>query len=153
MKQLKALQHHYQLSLLTLAHTPKRDATVPLTRNDLQGSKMLINFCDSAFAIGESHQDAAVRYLKQIKSRNTSLKYHSDQVCLCSLVKRSNFVGFEWLGYGLEADHLSRVSASVRSKRMREALRLKTSGASNVSIARHFGVSEGAVRKWLRPPT
>ena len=46
MKQLKALQKQRGISILTLAHTPKRDMTRPLTRNDLQGSKMLINFCD-----------------------------------------------------------------------------------------------------------
>jgi hypothetical protein len=42
----------------------------PLSANDLQGSKMLINFCDSAFAIGKSSNDKDLRYLKQIKQRS-----------------------------------------------------------------------------------
>jgi RecA-family ATPase len=54
MQQLQLLKAKYQLSVLVLAHTPKRNPTRPITRNDLQGSKMLINFCDSAFALGES---------------------------------------------------------------------------------------------------
>lgn len=53
MKQLKTLKNKYDLSLLILAHTPKRDLSKQLTRNDLQGSKMLINFCDSCFAIAK----------------------------------------------------------------------------------------------------
>src|ERR1019366_3313940 len=69
MKHLKALKNKYNLSILALAHTPKRDLSKPITRNDLQGSKMLINFCDSSFTIGESQKDKTVRYLKQIKVR------------------------------------------------------------------------------------
>mgnify|MGYP000846718966 CR=1 FL=1 len=49
MKHLKTLKTRYNLSLLVLAHTPKRDLSKPLTRNDLHGSKMLINFTDNAF--------------------------------------------------------------------------------------------------------
>ncbi|HEY1031827.1 MAG TPA: AAA family ATPase, partial [Flavipsychrobacter sp.] len=64
MKQLKALKARYGLSILALAHTPKRDLCKPMTRNDLQGSKMLINFCDSSFCIGESQSDKSLRYLK-----------------------------------------------------------------------------------------
>ena len=64
MKELKALKNKYHLSLLILAHTPKRDLSKPITRNDLQGSKMLINFCDSSFSIGESSTDKGVRYIK-----------------------------------------------------------------------------------------
>ena len=61
MKHLKALKNKYGLSILALAHTPKRDLSKPITRNDLQGSKMLINFCDSSFSIGESHSDKNLR--------------------------------------------------------------------------------------------
>ena len=44
MKYLKALKSKYDLSILVLAHTPKRDLSKPISRNDLAGSKMLINF-------------------------------------------------------------------------------------------------------------
>src|ERR1700743_2530024 len=83
MKHLKALKNRYGLSILALAHTPKRDMSLELTRNDLQGSKMLMNFCDSAFAIGESVIAHNMRYLKQIKQRNTNEVYGSNNVCVC----------------------------------------------------------------------
>lgn len=73
MKDLQRLKNKYGLSILALAHTPKRDLSKSITRNDLQGSKMLINFCDSSFSIGESSTDKNIRYLKQIKARNTEI--------------------------------------------------------------------------------
>src|SRR5205807_2328570 len=60
MKTLKDLKTKYRLNVLVLAHTPKRNLANPITANDLQGSKMLINFADSAFAIGQSHQDSSL---------------------------------------------------------------------------------------------
>ena len=85
MKYLKSIKSKYNLSILVLAHTPKRDLTKPISRNDLSGSKMLINFCDSSFSIGESSKDNAIRYLKQIKQRNTEQIYDSENVCVCQI--------------------------------------------------------------------
>lgn len=67
MKRLKALKSKYGLSILALAHTPKRDLTKPITRNDLSGSKMLMNLIDSAFTIGESHSDKNLPYLNRLQ--------------------------------------------------------------------------------------
>ena len=150
MKQLKSLQRKYGLSILTLAHTPKRDLTRPLTRNDLQGSKMLINFCDSAFAIGESQQERRVRYLKQIKARNVELKYDSEHVCVCQLAKPTNFLQFQWHGFGAEFEHLRHQSEEERAGRRQEATALKATGMSNVEIARKLNVTEGTVRYRLK---
>ena len=106
MKHLKALKLKYDLSILVLAHTPKRDLSKPITRNDLQGSKMLINFCDSSFAIGESFSDKHIRYIKQIKQRNCESVYDSDNVIVCEIAKPLNFLQFEFVGYGKEKEHL-----------------------------------------------
>jgi hypothetical protein len=116
MKYLKALKNKYGLSILCLAHTPKRDLTKPITRNDLQGSKMLINFCDSSFAIGESSQDTNTRYIKQIKERFTEKIYHSENVCVCHITKPDNFLSFEFLNYGTEREHLKVISDSDREE-------------------------------------
>lgn len=110
MKQLKALKNRFALSILALAHTPKRDATKPITKNDLQGSKMLINFCDTAFAIGESFQDKSLRYIKQIKQRNTEDRYGSDNVIICQITKPANFLQFKFLNYAHEQEHLKQIT-------------------------------------------
>jgi RecA-family ATPase len=150
MKHLKALKNRFGLSILALAHTPKRDLSKPLTRNDLQGSKMLINFCDSCFAIGESNKDGQIRYLKQIKQRNTEQVYDAENVALCMISKPGNFLQFEFQGYGSEFEHLKQVSEGDKEQRITEALELKRQNLSNVEVARRLGVSEGAVRKWLK---
>jgi RecA-family ATPase len=150
MKQLKALKKKHGLSILCLAHTPKRDLSKPITRNDLQGSKMLINFCDSSFAIGESNKDKSVRYLKQVKARNTEVRYDSENVILCQINKRQSFLGFEFISCGQELEHLKLLSDHDRENRVSEAITLKQQNKSNVEIAAQLGVSEGAVRKWLK---
>ena len=150
MKKLKEIGRKHGLSILALAHTPKRDLSKPITRNDLQGSKMLINFCDSAFAIGESHQDGTTRYLKQIKARNTEIIYDIENVCICQIIKISNFLQFEMVSYGREYDHLRQLSKTDKEERITEVLAHKERGVSNSEIARMYGVSEGAIRKWLK---
>src|ERR1700761_368162 len=112
MKHLKALKTRYNLSILALAHTPKRDMSLEITRNDLQGSKMLMNFCDSALTIGESVIEKNMRYLKQIKQRNTNEVYGSNNVCICEVNKPSNFLQYEFTGHGKEADHLRKPKRS-----------------------------------------
>lgn len=150
MKELKALKKKYDLSILALAHTPKRDLSKPITRNDLQGSKMLINFCDSSFTIGESQKDKSLRYLKQIKQRNTEQVYDAENVCLCQIAKPFNFLQFEFLAFETEREHLKEVSEKDKGQMVAEALELKKQGWTNVRIADHFSVSEGTVRKWLK---
>ncbi len=110
MKKLKTLKSKYGLSILALAHTPKRDLSKPITRNDLAGSKMLINFCDSAFTIGESSQDKNLRYLKQIKVRQTEFRYDSENVMVCIIEKPFNFLQFRFLNFGTEQEHLKAIS-------------------------------------------
>jgi len=150
MKDLQGLKKKYSLSILCLAHTPKRNLSKPITRNDLQGSKMLINFCDSSFAIGESSTDKGIRYLKQIKSRNTEIIYDTENVCVCQIGKSSNFLMFEFLNFGTEREHLKQISESDKEKKIADVLELKSQGISNIEIARRFGVSEGAIRKWIK---
>ena len=150
MKLLKALKSKYGLSILALAHTPKIDSSKPISRNHLQGSKMLINFCDSCFAIGESSQDGQVRYLKQIKQRNTQQIYDADNVILCQISKAHNFLQFEFVRFDAEHAHLKQYTASEKEQRISEALELSGQGIPNTAIADRYGVSEGAVRKWLK---
>lgn len=106
MKTLKELKIKHDLSLLVLAHTPKRNPSSPITVNDLSGSKQLANFADSIFAIGASSQEKGLRYIKQIKARATELIYDTSNVILCQITQPSNFLGFEFLDFGRETDHL-----------------------------------------------
>ena len=150
MKKLKQIKNKYGLSLLILAHTPKRDASKGITKNDLSGSKMLMNFCDSSFAIGESFQKNGLRYLKQIKVRNTNAEYDLNNIILCQIKKYDKFLLFELIGYDSEQKHLRIVSKEDKSDMIVKAIELNKQGCSNVEIAKQFNVSEGAVRGWLK---
>lgn len=141
MKHLKALKSKYGLSILALAHTPKRDLAKPITRNDLQGSKMLINFCDSAFAIGESHADKNLRYLKQIKQRNTEQIYDADNVCVCQIDKPHNFLQFDFVGFATEQEHLKQPSDKDKENLTEKVIELKQQGRSFREIGAALGIS------------
>ncbi len=150
MKHLKALKKKHQLSILCLGHTPKRDGYKPISRNDLQGSKMLINFVDSCFAIGESQQDKSLRYLKQIKARNTEMRYDSENVILCEIDKQTNFLGFYFRGYASELEHLKQVSLEDKASRNQEILELKAQGQSLQQIADVLHLSKTQVHRILK---
>ncbi len=150
MKHLKALKSKYGLSILVLAHTPKRDLTKPITRNDLQGSKMLINFCDSSFAIGESNKESGLRYLKQIKVRNAKFVYDTENVQLCHLVKPSNFLHFELLKFANEKEHLRDLSDTDRKELIEQVKTLAASGKSQREIATETSLSAATVNRYLK---
>ena len=150
MKKLKELKSKYSLSILILAHTPKRDLSKPITRNDLSGSKMLMNFCDSSFAIGESNQDKQIRYIKQIKQRNCEQVFDTDNVCICHINKEYNFLQFEFIGYGNEREHLKQYTDKDREINIEKVKELNTQGKSQRQIANEMGMSLGAVNKYLK---
>lgn len=150
MKHLKALKSKHKLSILALAHTPKRDLSKPITRNDLQGSKMLINFVDSCFAIGESHNDKGIRYIKQIKARNTEIIYDTENVVICQIQKETNFLEFQFLDYGDERQFLTQSSKNDRETVIKEAKALNEKGYSQRQISSELKISLGAVNKYLR---
>ena len=150
MKQLKALKNKFGLSILALAHTPKRDLSKPISKNDLQGSKMLINFCDSAFSIGESFKEADLRYLKQIKVRNCALHYHTENVLLCQIVKPSNFLYFDLLQMVSEQEHLRQISNTERKEMIEKAKELSANGKSQREIALETELSLATVNRYLK---
>ena len=150
MKHLKAVGRKHNLSILVLAHTPKRNTSSPLSKNDLSGSKMLINFCDSSFAIGESSCHPSYRYIKQIKQRNTEHIYHSGNVVICNIANQHNFLGFEFVEYDDEQNHLKTYSSNDIEYRNKTVLELKEKGLANTEIASQIGVSEGTIRYILK---
>lgn len=150
MKALIRLKKKYDLSILALAHTPKRDLSKPLTVNDLQGSKMLSNFADSIFAIGESAKDKHLRYLKQIKARNTEIIYDAENVAVCQVIKPDNFLMFEFLSVGSEREHLKVISENDKTDIIEKAKKLSASNYSQREIAKELCISVGSVNNYLK---
>ncbi len=150
MRNLQAIKSKYGLSVLVLAHTPKRNPTKPVSRNDLQGSKMLINFADSAFAIGESQTVTGGRYLKQIKQRSGSQVYGADNVCLCNITKPYNFLQFDVNGFGKESDHLMHYTEYQRKNNETRISKLHKQGLSLRQIAAETHISYSSVDRMIK---
>ncbi|WP_456424762.1 AAA family ATPase [Lutibacter sp.] len=147
---LNDLKRKYNVSILVLAHTPKRDYSKPISKNDLSGSKSLMNFCDSSFAIGQSFNTTGIKYLKQIKQRVVEEKYGIENVISYSLKKDINFLKFEFIGFENELNHIKQIEYNSLSSRNAKIVSLKSEGNSNVAIADQFNISEGTVRNILK---
>lgn len=150
MKYLKGLKSKYGLSILALAHTPKRDASKPIGRNDLQGSKMIVNFCDSAFAIGESAREPGLRYLKQIKARNTEIVYHAENVLMARIEKDTNFLRFKFAETAFEVMHLKAFNDQQRSEAKNRIKELRERNFSLRKIAEMLNLSPATVHRYAK---
>ena len=150
MKRLSAMKSQYDLSLLILAHTPKRNMSKPITQNDLGGSKMIMNFLDSAFAIGCSAKDPRIRYLKQIKVRYAEMKYGEDNVWLCEIESIRSFLTFRRFDYGTESEHLKKRKDDDKQAIIAKIKAMRNAGATLVEIATELGMTKSTVDRWLK---
>ncbi|TFF39737.1 AAA family ATPase [Mucilaginibacter psychrotolerans] len=150
MRSLHHIKNTYRLSMLVLAHTPKRNPCRPITRDDLQGSKMLINFADSAFAIGESQVSPGLRYLKQVKQRSGDLTMGADAVKFCRISKQGGFLLFEFEGQGSEAPHLLPYTEQLRKGEAAQMVKLHAQGQSIRQIAKETGCTASKVFRVLK---
>ena len=123
MQRLMALKKIYGWSILLLAHTPKRDKQMPITENDLAGSKVLYNFIDSAFSIGQSQRGDDYRYIIEIKTRRKK-NYGKSNVIVTQIVKEDNFTYQKTIGYSTEDAELgTRKNNQQNSDEKRAVLR------------------------------
>jgi hypothetical protein len=148
-KSLKTLKTNYNLSILVLAHTPKRrNPGVPISNDDMHGSKLLINLADSAFSVGTSAADPNLRYLKQIKQRSTAQVYGEDNVCLCRITKPGNFLQMQFEGNSPERPHLRTrlLNQQILAPKVAE---LAAKGYNQRQISKELLIAVGMVNKLM----
>ncbi|HMJ09084.1 MAG TPA: AAA family ATPase [Pyrinomonadaceae bacterium] len=149
-KRLRKLKRQYGLSILALAHTARRGHDRPITVGDLQGSKVLANFADNIFAIGQSRLDAATRYIKHLKPRSSAMKYDAGSVLSFRIGWQSgNFLGFEYLGTASEAEHLDAGLYTADREAVTKIKELSDDGMSIRAIAAELGLSKSKVHRLL----
>lgn len=157
MQLLIQMKRRWGMSILCLAHTPKRAACSPLTQNSLAGSKRLANFMDSIFAIGKDFTNPPHgRYIKQIKVRNAENLYDENNVVRCEIAKIGSLLAFSDLGYGCEHQLLkagytdeedgSEESDKLESRNMR-IMEMHRAGLTQREIAKEAGLSPGMINK------
>lgn len=150
MFRLMALKKKHGLSLLVLAHTPKRCLSNPITQNDLAGSKKLYNFFDSVFAIGKSAKDSNLRYIKQLKVRYGNYTYDSDNVIVAAIEKVGTFLQFVNIGYATEKEHLKEPSEKDVSQEIENVKLLSGQGKSIRDMAKELNISKSKVGRILK---
>lgn len=151
MRRLKNLCTLKDMSILVLAHTPKRETWQPISVNDLQGSKHLANFADNIFAIGQSRFEPELRYVKHIKPRSTELLYDSEHVPTFTITKQNgNFLSFKFDSYWPESAHLASYGRRVINDRITTAQSLARQGHTQRSIANQMEISLGSVNRYLQ---
>lgn len=147
---LQQFQDEHEISILLLAHTPKVQFNQPITDNHLAGSKMLMNLTDSAFTIGCSQQDSGMRYIKQIKVRNSDKRYDAENVIVCEIRKENAFLGFHFLAYEEERHHLQQTGANTRDEELSLVRQMLKDGYSQRQMAEKMSISLGKVNKLVK---
>lgn len=140
----------YDLTMVVIAHTPKRDSGFPLTQNDLAGSSKLMNFFDSGIVIGLSSSDKNLRYVKQVKYRAGEKEYDYDNLILYKTVKEHGYTHFTYRGHGVEADHIKAPSFSEDLDEILQVLDLQANGKSVREIAPLLDISSSKVQRRLK---
>jgi len=151
MKKLKKIKQKHDLTLLCLAHTPKRDQTKIITRNDLAGSRLLYNFADSVFAINESNVFDGFRYIKQLKCRNSKIIYGEKNVLVCDIRKIKSGLKFVEIETGEESDYVKQRITKELSENAKTIISIKEEDKliTDIAIAERVGVSRSYVFKVL----
>lgn len=151
MKLLKELKVELNISILVLAHTPKKHGSGGISLPDLAGSKHLSNFADSVFSLGVSKKDISLRYLIQVKpSRSAEVKYDSDNVFLCEIDKDGPLLTFIGKGLAKEGDHLFSNSPDTEKELIEKAKEFQSKGLTYRDIAKELNVSKSSVGRWLK---
>ena len=149
MMKLIRLKKQYNLTIIVIAHTPKRRGWEPITQNDLAGSAKLMNFFDAGIALARSAKDNNLRYLKQVKVRTGEYQYDAENVIVYDVAKTNGCLRFELQGYAREDEHLSTRQGTDDYMEMIEVLKLQRDGKTVREIALILNMSKSTVQRRL----
>lgn len=151
MKLLKELKTSMDISILVLAHTPKKVGVFGITIQDLAGSKHLSNFADGVIALGDVKTQRNVRYLMQVKpSRSGEPKYDKNNVIVCELEKQDSFLAFRYIRECPEYELLgASKEENEKDQLIVQMQELRRQGKTIREIADATKTSKTTVDRWL----
>ena len=148
MQTLVNIKKNCGVSILLIAHTPKRISRRPITINHLQGAATLGRFIDSAFALGPSRRGHDIRYLKAVKHRNTAGREADAEVVSLRLGKTGRFLEFDFEDNAMESTHCGWGYGDGSSEAFIESvLELIAEKRSQRQIAEALNVSASTVKR------
>jgi len=152
MKYLKQLAIEKKISIMVIGHPKKRntmDADRSLKLGDLSGSANFVNFADSVIAMGKGKEPETI-YIKQLKARNSEMKYGDDNVIILKRAKiKDNFLGFEWVGTSDECDQINNGASKTDTKRA-AVKSLLEQGLSVKQISSELNIPEKTVYRYRK---
>jgi len=150
MLKLNKLKKSLNVSILIVGHTPKLHFAQKLSLDQLAGSAQIGIQVDAAFGIGKGKKGE--RYLKQLKCRESEIKYDEDNV-VCLEMKYENSLRFKPTGTSSESDLIFDYDATA--ERDNRILQMHSEGKSIRTIAQEIGLSSSRIHdivKGVRPP-
>ena len=146
-RSLKELIKRFDITIILVAHCIKRKRGEPIVSNDLGGSKVIMNFVDSAMAIGTSKIGDDIKYLKQIKSRMAPKMKEVRTLEIC----KKPYLHIKPLDLVKEEDHLTGTYADaymrkIITPRMEPVIfEMRELGKSYEEIADYLNITTSAV--------
>ena len=149
---LKELVKRFDITIIIVAHCIKRKPGTMITSNDMGGSKVIMNFVDSAIAVGTSVLGDEVKYLKHIKAR---MAPKMKEVRTLEISK-DPYLHFEPKDLVEEEEHLKAgrgwnyARSSIKPEMEPEIIEMREEGMTYNEIADHFGISKSAVGRYCQ---
>jgi predicted DNA-binding protein (UPF0251 family) len=128
MTKILMLQRRMKMTIIVIAHCPKRNTSEPLESKHLSGSTNLKNFAKNLIGVAASKLDPNIRYIKHIKMRNGIKEFGYDNVIQCHIEKEphSAFLKWKYMDTTPENIHLTFPEMEMTKDEMcKEAIRLQ----------------------------
>ena len=152
MKRLVKLKKTLGLTIIVLAHTPKVHGYQVMSQYSLAGSAQLINFFDSAIAIGLSAENKNYRYVKQVKYRAGEKHYDASNVQVYEIIKENGRTFFDFIKPSTEAQQIGETVGDALEvpEDVKQIADLHAKGKTLRAIAEELNVSLGLVQRRLK---
>ena len=139
MKRLKLICGRYNVTVITLMHTRKRDKSKPIEMQDLAGSAKLTDLADNVLAMAKCN--ATEVYVKVLKSRSNAIP---DKVRHFE-IRSDGYLHLEFIRECEEEDLLAQGKSKLTPEVEQEILTLRGKGYSVRKIADHMKLSKSAI--------
>ncbi|HQX55614.1 MAG TPA: AAA family ATPase [Pyrinomonadaceae bacterium] len=151
LRELNRLKRDLGLSILVIVNNEIGNAGRALNVSDLGPSRILANFVDSVFAIGNSGNDGPFRYLKHLRARGTEVTFGGDHTPTFRLCKLDgNFLGFEFIDFFDEYTQLNGFGNGISKQNLREVFALRDENYTIRAIAEDLEISKSKVHRLLQ---
>jgi KaiC/GvpD/RAD55 family RecA-like ATPase len=142
----ESIRKKYGCSILLVHHPAKRKPFSAWTINCLAGSKKIANSVDSIFAMGKDlSKGQNYRYVKQLKVRDSELKYSDEQVASFEVSKPNVRLKVEYVGMTGNEMSCLKVNADNQTERNETISYLSNEGLSYRDIGDRVNLSHTQV--------